>query len=179
MTVLLLHTELNDQQQQFAKAAHRSGESLLNLINEILDFSKIEASKVELENIEFSLVDLIDEVCYLQAEPASRKGLSLNNIYNKTTPDTVSGDPTKLRQVVMNLLSNSIKFTHEGEVNVRVSSFFEDTDPEKVVVNITVEDSGIGMDEATQVQVFDAFTQADASTRHKATMSLYIPRLAK
>ena len=164
MTELLLHTELNDQQQQFAKAAHRSGESLLNLINEILDFSKIEASKVELENIEFSLVDLIDEVCYLQAEPASRKGLSLNNIYNKTTPDTVSGDPTKLRQVVMNLLSNSIKFTHEGEVNVRVSSFFEDTDPEKVVVNITVEDSGIGMDEATQVQVFDAFTQADAST---------------
>ncbi len=164
MTELLLHTELSDQQQQFAKAAHRSGESLLNLINEILDFSKIEASKVELENIEFSLVDVIDEVCYLQAEPASRKGLAINNIYHRSTPEIVIGDPTKLRQVVMNLLSNSIKFTHEGEVNVKVSPTPESIHRENVVVNITVEDTGIGMDEATQVQVFEAFTQADAST---------------
>jgi len=164
MTELLLHTDLSEQQKQFASAAHNSGESLLSLINAILDFSKIEASKVEIELIEFNIVELIDEICYLQGEPAQKRDLALNNIFSVSVPDQLLGDPTKIRQVVMNLLSNSLKFTHEGNVNVRVTS---DADPQRtnyVVVHISVEDDGIGMDEETQHKVFEAFTQADTST---------------
>lgn len=164
MTELLLHTELNDQQKQFAAAAHKSGESLLSLINEILDFSKVEASKVELEETEFDLVELIDDICYIQAEPASRKSLFLNNICDANCPKTLIGDPTKIRQVIMNLLGNSIKFTHEGNVNVRVRTEVLAGEKNQIMGNITVEDDGIGMDEATQMRVFEPFTQADAST---------------
>ncbi len=164
MTELLLHTNLTGQQRQFASAAHSSGESLLNLINEILDFSKVEASKVELEQIEFSLVELIDDICYLQGEPANRRGLSLNSICDISVPDLLIGDPTKIRQVVMNLVSNSIKFTHTGNVNVRISSRPNSYRSGQAMMHVTVEDEGIGMDEKTQQRVFEAFTQADAST---------------
>ncbi|RLA43698.1 MAG: hypothetical protein DRR42_21390, partial [Gammaproteobacteria bacterium] len=164
MTELLLHTNLTGQQRQFASAAHNSGESLLNLINEVLDYSKAEASKVELEQIEFDLIELIDDICYLQGEPANRRGLSLNNICDISVPDILIGDPTKIRQVVMNLLSNSIKFTHAGNVNVRVSSRSTLSRAGQAMIHIIVEDEGIGMDEQTQQRVFEAFTQADAST---------------
>ena len=164
MTELLLHTTLSAQQEQFAKAAHNSGESLLKLINEILDFSKIEASKVEVETVKFSLIDLIDEICYLQGEPASRKNLDLNNIYEPGVPEFVLGDPTKIRQVVMNLLSNAIKFTHKGRINVRIKLESRDASTDESLIVISVEDSGIGMDDATQEKVFEPFTQADTST---------------
>ncbi|MDZ7782770.1 MAG: two-component regulator propeller domain-containing protein [Halioglobus sp.] len=164
MTELLLHTNLSGQQRQFATAAHNSGESLLSLINEILDFSKAEASKVELEEVEFNIVELIDDICYLQGEPASRKGLDLNNICDPDSPEILIGDPTKIRQVVMNLVSNSIKFTQHGNVNVRVKSKFSQATPDKAIVHICVEDDGIGMDTATQEKVFEPFTQADTST---------------
>lgn len=164
MTELLLHTNLSGQQQQFALAARKSGESLLNLINEILDFSKVEASKVELEHIGFDLTELIDDICYLQGEPANRKGLQLNNICHPQTPRLLLGDPTKIRQVVMNLISNSIKFTHNGNINIRVEPKFSPSNPGKALVHICVEDDGIGMDVETQKRVFEPFTQADAST---------------
>jgi signal transduction histidine kinase/ligand-binding sensor domain-containing protein/CheY-like chemotaxis protein/HPt (histidine-containing phosphotransfer) domain-containing protein len=164
MTELLLHTNLSEQQRRFAEAAHNSGESLLGLINAILDFSKIEASKVELEKIEFDLVELIDEICYLQSEPAHRRGLSLVNICDDTIPDKLLGDPTKIRQVIMNLTSNSIKFTHEGSVTIRVSAKSAPSKEHITMVHVTVEDTGIGMDKTTQNRVFEAFTQADAST---------------
>ena len=164
MTELLLHTNLNSQQEQFANAAHKSGESLLGLINEILDFSKVEASKVELESVEFNLTELIDDICYLQSEPATRKGLELNNICHPDTPYLLLGDPTKLRQVIMNLVSNSIKFTHHGNINVRIEPKFSSSTPERALVYISVEDDGIGMDEDTQNRVFEPFTQADTST---------------
>ncbi len=164
MTELLLHTSLSEQQRRFAEAAHNSGESLLGLINEILDFSKIEASKVELEIIGFDLIELIDEICYLQSEPAHRRGLSLVNICDATVPSRLLGDPTKIRQVVMNLASNSIKFTHEGSVTIRVSAKPVPSNDHTAMIHITVDDTGIGMDKATQNRVFEAFTQADAST---------------
>jgi len=164
MTELLMHTNLTSQQRQFAKAAHGSGEALLNLINEILDFSKVEASKIELENIEFDLLKLIDDICYLQGEPSDRKGIFLNGIFDKSVHSKFFGDPTKIRQVIMNLVSNSIKFTHQGNVNVRVSSKTQNLGGKNIIVYIAVEDEGIGMDAATQSKVFEAFTQADAST---------------
>jgi signal transduction histidine kinase/ligand-binding sensor domain-containing protein/CheY-like chemotaxis protein/HPt (histidine-containing phosphotransfer) domain-containing protein len=164
MTELLLHTNLTRQQRQFASAAHKSGESLLSLINEILDYSKVEASKIELEEIDFSLIELIDDICYLQSEPANRKGLCLNSIFDSEIPETLIGDPTKIRQIIMNLVSNSVKFTHSGNINVRARVTLDSKDFERALVDISVEDEGIGMDQATQEKVFDAFTQADAST---------------
>ena len=164
MTELLLHTNLNEQQRRFAEAAHNSGEALLNLINAILDFSKIEAAKVELEKIDFCPVELIDETCYLQGEPSHRKGLSLINICEDGLPGRLEGDPTKIRQVIMNLISNAIKFTHKGRIVVTVSSRPNPKKRNSVLLSISVEDTGIGMDDETQIRVFDAFTQADTST---------------
>jgi len=164
MTELLLHTNLNNQQQQFTNAAHKSGEALLTLINEILDFSKVEASKVELESVEFNLTELIDEICYLQGEPASRKGLNLNNICSSKSHNNLVGDPTKIRQVLMNLISNAIKFTHEGNIDVRVETRPNSESKSQAIIDIHVEDNGIGMDAATQERVFEPFTQADTST---------------
>ncbi len=164
MTELLLHTDLSEQQKQFAHSAHDSGKALLGLINAILDFSKIEAAKVELESTEFSLIELIDEICYLQGEPAEKQNLSLNSIFSNSVPEYLIGDPTKIRQVVMNLLSNSLKFTHEGNVNVRVKSEAIVRRPDHILACISVEDDGIGMNEETQQKVFEAFTQADTST---------------
>ncbi len=164
MTDLLLHTDLTDQQRQFAAAAHDSGESLLGLINSILDFSKVEAAKVEIEEIEFNLPNLIDDICYLQGEPAGRKGLSLNNICMADVPDIVVGDPTKLRQVIMNLVSNSIKFTEKGNIDIRIAANKESGLKNALNIDIKISDTGIGMDEETQKNVFGAFIQADAST---------------
>ena len=164
MTELLLHTDLSGPQQQFASSARNSGEALLKLINNILDFSKAEASKIELELVGFNLTELIDDICYLQAEPAGRKGLTLNNICDPKTPEILTGDPTKIRQIVMNLISNSIKFAHDGDVNICVEPIFSSSQKDDVVVEICVEDQGIGMDKDTQRRVFEPFVQADAST---------------
>jgi signal transduction histidine kinase/CheY-like chemotaxis protein/HPt (histidine-containing phosphotransfer) domain-containing protein len=167
MTELLMHTDLNEQQKRFASAAHKSGEALIQLINDILDFSKLEASKIELEEITFSLSDVIDEICYLQSEPAARKGLCLYNICDANEKFTLIGDPTKLRQVIMNLISNAIKFTNEGHVKVVSTVKSDEESLNGIVVRIDVADTGIGMDEETQNKIFDAFTQADASTTRK------------
>ena len=164
MTELLLHTDLSEQQKRFARAAHTSGESLLALMSDILDFSKIEASKVELERVQFDLIEVIDQVCYIQAEPAQRRSLELNTICDDSVPELLVGDPTKIRQVVMNLVNNSIKFTHEGRVDIRVSGRPNTDDASLAEINISVRDTGIGMNEDTQQRVFEAFTQADAST---------------
>lgn len=164
MTELLLHTKLSEQQRRFAEAAKSSSESLLTLMNSILDFSKIEASKIEVENIQFSVVELIDEVCYLQGEPANRKGLEICNICEYDIPDLLLGDPTKLRQVLMNLVNNAIKFTEKGRVDVIAKCSV--TKDYSGICKLTLEvcDTGIGMDLITQRRIFDAFTQADAST---------------
>lgn len=163
MTELLLKTKLDEKQKRYASTAHHSGEALLGLINSILDISKLEASRVVLEATTFNLREILDEVCYLQSEPASRKGLSLNHIYPPDIPELVRGDPGKIRQVVMNLVSNAIKFTRFGEINVRVSAVVQSADS-SVEFTIEVQDTGIGMDQETQQRVFEAFAQADAST---------------
>ncbi len=164
MTELLLHTTLSEQQRRFAEAAHNSGAALLELINAILDFSKVEAAKVELELIDFSPVDLIDEICYLQAEPCHRKGLSIVSLFDESVPARLEGDSTKIRQVVMNLVSNAIKFTSEGRVSVIVSTVSASEDSDLITLSIAVKDTGIGMSNEAQSKVFEAFTQADTST---------------
>jgi signal transduction histidine kinase/ligand-binding sensor domain-containing protein/CheY-like chemotaxis protein/HPt (histidine-containing phosphotransfer) domain-containing protein len=167
MTELLLHTGLSEQQRKFASAAKNSGEALLLLINDILDFSKAEATKLELEEVEFDLVQVIDEVCYLQGQPAQRKKLTINGICEASIPPLFAGDPTKIRQVLLNFVSNAIKFTHSGSVTIRAAASKLPNNNGQIMSSISVIDTGIGMDEKTQERIFDAFTQADASTTRK------------
>ncbi|CAN0579385.1 unnamed protein product, partial [Laminaria digitata] len=163
MTELLLHTDLNEQQRRFATAANNSGAALLSLINDILDFSKIEANKVEIENIAFSLVDLVEEICYLQSEPASRKNIELSHVIDADINKEFLGDPGKLRQILMNLTNNAIKFTESGYIEVLVSRGKGIAEDRSILI-FCINDTGIGMDEATCERVFEPFTQADAST---------------
>ncbi len=137
------------------------------LINDILDFSKIEASRVDIEAVDFDIVELIEEICYIQCEPAERKSLSLNHIIDSGVPQILRGDPGKIRQVIMNLVGNAIKFTHDGWVNVRVNAKDSASADDQITIQIVVEDSGIGMDAKTAERVFEPFTQADASTTRK------------
>lgn len=167
MTELLLHTKLSDQQSKFANAAHASGEALLQLINSILDFSKIEAARVEVDTVDFDLVQLLDEVCYLQSEPASRKSIDLLYVVKGHVPGLIASDPTKIRQVIINLTNNAIKFTENGFVRVIAAWSKDPADENTGSLSIIVEDTGIGMTEDAQERIFDAFTQADASTTRK------------
>ncbi|MBA6414231.1 response regulator [Parahaliea sp. F7430] len=167
MTELLLHSNLSDQQRKFAESIKTSGDSLLGLINSILDFSKVEANKIDVETTTFSLIDLIGDVCYLQAEAASRKNIGLYNIVDPRTPLKVIGDPTKIRQILINLLSNAIKFTHEGYVSIRLETDHDKYSINSIEATIKVIDTGIGVDEQAQSKIFDAFTQADNSTTRK------------
>ncbi len=160
MTELLQQTQLDGQQRRYAKIAHQSGEALLGLINSILDLSKLEASRVELESAPFNLLAMLDDLCYMQSEPAARKGLDLNLVYDPELGSGMVGDGGKLRQVLMNLVNNAIKFTHDGRVDVLVRAV-------ESGIEIDVKDTGVGMDEAARARVFEAFAQADASTTRK------------
>ena len=167
MTELLLHTKLSEQQRKFANAAHASGEALLALINSILDFSKIEAERVEVDNVEFDLIQLLDDICYLQSEPASRKALDFLYVLKGNMPESVVSDPTKLRQIVINLTNNAIKFTDKGFIRVVVEWLPSIANGSEGHISIMVEDTGIGMDGSAKEKMFDAFTQADTSTTRK------------
>ena len=161
MNELLLNTKISPQQERFARAALNSGRTLLHLINEILDLAKIEAERIEIERTHFDLIKLIDEVCYLQGEPAQRKGLKLNNVPEPNLAKLFLGDVQKVRQIVTNLIGNAIKFTEEGSVTVRV---FRGLDQEIV---ISVQDTGIGIDPEARERIFEKFTQVDASTTRR------------
>lgn len=167
MTELLQHTPLSEEQKRYALAAHSSGESLLDLINSILDFSKIEADKVVVERIEFDLVGLLDEICYIQSEAANRKSLGMFYYIEPNIPYRLIGDPTKIRQIVTNLFSNAIKFTEEGSVTLRAGWKPEDSTHGKGSLSIEVSDTGIGIEPNAKERLFEAFTQADASTTRK------------
>ncbi len=165
MTGLLLETRLTEQQQQFAETVRYSGEALLAIINDILDFSKIEAGKLELEIIDFDLRMAIEETLELLAEKAGEKHLELVSLVSANVPTALRGDPGRLRQVFMNLVSNAIKFTEYGEVSVRVQR--EEETEESVLIRVEVCDTGIGMPIDVQQKLFHPFTQADSSTTRK------------
>ena len=163
MAGLLLDTDLDADQHQFALTARRSGEALLELINDILDFSKIEAGRLELEISDFDLREVVESAAGLLAPAAHEKGLELVVAVDRDVPRVVTGDPGRIRQVVTNLLSNAVKFTDRGEVEVTVRL---DRHPEGLIA-FAVRDTGVGIAEGDKERLFESFEQADASTtRH-------------
>ncbi len=165
MLELLLDTELDPSQRQFASVAHGSAESLLALINDILDFSKIEAGKLDLEAIPFDLLHEVEAITNSQAFAAQAKGLELVVHYPPHLPHMLVGDPARIGQVLANLVSNAIKFTASGHVlvDVRVT----ETGPLQCQLRIAVTDTGIGLPTDKLQSIFEGFTQADASTTRK------------
>ncbi|HRY19155.1 MAG TPA: response regulator [Candidatus Competibacteraceae bacterium] len=164
MVDLLLETELQFKQRHFADVIHQSGISLLNVINDVLDFSKIESGKLELESIDFNLLEQIEEAVMLFAEQAQRKNLELACSL-PPAPISVSGDPVRLRQVLANLLGNAIKFTERGEVIVQVAVVEQNAAAYRV--RFEVRDTGIGIPKKAWQSIFNAFDQADGSTTRK------------
>ncbi len=165
MTGLLLDTDLNEVQKEYIDTIRLSGEQLLIIINDILDFSKIESEKLELENQPFDLRECIEDSLDLLASKAAEKNLELINSFNKGTPAVINGDVTRLRQILMNLVGNAIKFTDDGEVLISVSS--EELELNKYKISFSVKDTGIGIPKDKMHRLFKPFTQVDSSTsRH-------------
>ncbi len=162
MTDLLRGTPLNERQRRFVEAVYHSGQSLLRIINDILDFSKIEAGKIELEQIDFDLRELVEDVCSMFAQPAHSKGLEIACLLPHTVPVAIRGDPVRLRQVITNIVGNAVKFTSAGEVSVRVHKVEETA--ERARLRFEVRDTGPGIAEDKQERIFEAFSQADNST---------------
>ncbi|MBI2512296.1 MAG: response regulator [Opitutae bacterium] len=165
MTGLLLDTELNPVQREFAETIRNSAETLLTLLNDILDFSKMEAGKLLFETLDFDLVETVEGTLDMLAERALRKNIELAGDVAPNVPRYLRGDPGRLRQVLVNLIGNGIKFTDRGEVAVRVTN--EEESAHDVLVGISVRDSGIGIPKEIQSRLFQAFTQADNSTTRK------------
>jgi signal transduction histidine kinase/DNA-binding response OmpR family regulator len=165
MTGLLLDTPLNTEQREFADTVRRCGESLLDLINDILDYSKIAAGKLDLEVTAFDVRDLVEETFELLADRAATKGLELAWVIDDDVPQFLSGDVSRLRQVLMNLVGNALKFTDHGEVAIHIAR--TRTESEGVHLRFEVRDTGIGIAPEVQKRLFSAFIQADASTSRK------------
>lgn len=162
---LLEATELTAEQRDYVETVRSCGDNLLSIINDILDYSKIEAGRIELENIQFSPGTVVEEVAELMAEKAQGKGLELVCNVSPEVPRTSLGDPVRLRQILLNLAGNAIKFTQEGEVVIRVYPL-EQTDS-SICLRFEVRDTGIGIPDEVKDRLFDSFTQADNSTTRK------------
>ncbi len=162
MLELLMHSDLNAKQLNCAEKARGSAVNLLGILNEILDFSKIEAGKVELEQVNFDLRNLVDEVVHLFAEPARQKGLQLRTTILRRPPTALCADPTRLRQVLVNLVGNAVKFTDSGYVELEVSAL--ETTEDEVRLGFAVRDTGIGIEPEDCPSIFESFQQADGTT---------------
>ncbi len=177
MTNLLLDTSLNSQQQEFTEIIRSSGESLLTIINDILDFSKIESGKLELEKQPFNLRHCVEESLDLLTSKATEKNIELAYLFENDVSENIEGDVTRLRQVLVNLLNNAIKFTEKGEVVIHIklnslknddqNSALNDQNRQKYEILFAIKDTGIGIPQEKMNRLFKAFSQVDASTsRH-------------
>jgi two-component system sensor histidine kinase/response regulator len=165
MTGLALETDLNAEQREYLEIVKQSGEALLTVINDILDFSKIEAGKLDLDVIEFRPQDCLNECVRPFAVRAQQKGLELCLEIQPGVPEVVEGDPARLRQILTNLLGNSLKFTDRGEIVVRAEK--ESQSAQRVTLHFSVSDTGVGIPREKHEHIFQAFSQADASTTRK------------
>ena len=165
MTNLVLDTELTYEQREYLQIVKSSADALLTVINDILDFSRIESGRFELDPIDFNFRDAIGDTANAVALRAHQKGLELIVDVAPGVPRTLRGDPGRLRQVLVNLLGNAIKFTHRGEVVLRVTG--ESSTAEAVVLRFTVSDTGVGIPLDRQQSIFEAFTQADGSVTRR------------
>jgi PAS domain S-box-containing protein len=162
---LLAKTPLTHEQDKYVQIFRRAGDNLLNLINDILDLSKVEASQLELEQTGFSLSDLLEKVREMVAARATEKGLILECGIAPNVPVDLIGDPTRLQQVLLNLLGNAVKFTESGSVSLRVRRDGDSSVP--TALRFTISDTGIGIPDEKLGQVFDRFSQADSSTTRR------------
>jgi len=165
MTELALDTELTPEQREYLDTVRTSADALLGVINDILDFSKIEARRLDLEVIDFDLGYALDETMRALAPRAHQKGLELAYHIAPDVPAAVSGDPGRLRQILVNLVGNALKFTEKGEIVLRVDR--ETPEGDQVVLHVTVSDTGIGIPVEKQATIFEAFTQADSTTTRR------------
>jgi PAS domain S-box-containing protein len=165
MAELLAETPLSDEQTHYVETFRRAGDNLLTLINDILDLSKVEAGHMDLEDVAFDLHEVAEKACEMIAPRAYEKGLELNNHVWPAVPDELVGDPTRLRQILLNLLGNAVKFTERGEVDVRVLPASEARDAG--ALQFSVSDTGIGIPPDKLDILFQPFTQVDASTTRR------------
>jgi len=165
MTELALDSEMTEAQREYLNMVKSSADSLLTILNDILDFSKIEARKLDIEKIEFRLRDALEGAIMPLAFRADQKGLELACHIRPDVPDALLGDPTRLRQVVINLVGNAIKFTPAGQILVLVET--KSMNEDEVVLHFRVSDTGIGIPPEKQTDIFEAFTQSDASITRK------------
>lgn len=163
MSNLLLKTPLRDEQARYARTIRDSAEALLTILNDILDFTKIEAGKVTLEQIPFDLNELMEDCVSLMSAKAENKQIYLYSVLDPELRGEVIGDPTRLRQILLNLIGNAVKFTPQGEVGIRAMPC--EDDPEMTVIEVS--DTGIGMTKEAMERLFQPFEQADASTTRK------------
>ncbi len=165
MASLLQDTELTTEQREYVETLARSGEVLLALINDILDFSKIEAGRLELESIDFDPVALLEDVVDLMAGRAQEKNLELVSFVAPDVPPRLQGDSVRLRQILINLVGNALKFTERGEVTLRLERAADASDG--IEARFAVTDTGIGLSPEAQTRLFQAFSQADTSTTRR------------
>ena len=166
LSQILHDTKLDPEQKHYVNTIYSSGRALLGVINDVLDYSKIQAGKMDIESVSFSLKKLLDECVSIFTISAEEKNLQLTCQINPEVPDFISSDPTRLRQVILNLMGNAFKFTEQGEITVSVS-LEEKLDDEHALLKFKIIDSGIGISEAQQKKLFQSFHQADGSTTRK------------
>lgn len=165
MNDLLLETDLTDEQRELSDMVKKSAKSLLRVINDILDFSKIEAGKMEIEEVPFRIKEFLKEITQIISFSTYDKGLSIDSSFDEDIPEFLLGDPTRIRQILMNYGNNAVKFTEKGSITFGVKSL--KTEDDNHTIKFLVSDTGTGISPEKQAKIFDTFTQGDASTTRK------------